>query len=489
MALVSVGMAAGISPARGSALPPLAEGRLAGAGDWLESTRWAVASGARPAGREWLTVIGVFPDVMIEEVGEREVTPAAFLPYAYQATPNTGLLVRAAGDATALVPQIRAAIRQSDPGVPVFSAASMEEVRRKGFRRSALFGQMFGVFGAAALSWQLVGVYGVLSFWSSQRTQESASASRSAPSRTMSAAGGAPGLPPRGVGVACRPGGRGGVTRVIRRLALQRDPTDRELCRGGGADAGHGRRGGLHWPVRGGPPRSIRWWRCALSRLVASADRRRRGSRRVARACPRPLARRASHSQGVRSRGIGMKAPGGCLTRPRWLLRAVAAAAIMLGGARPSPAQTYAPGELGTLPVPGGRWALTELGVSPGIERASALRVLLQRRYEAPAAARTPDATVARVQAGLDLALRVEAAARAVSPTAALSLTQAANRPTRDRFRQAMEAIGARVLERRGSWRWGSTTGGAGAMCRRRLARWASTWPAWPRGSVPGRRW
>ena len=145
-----------------------------------------------------------------------------------------------------------------------------------------------------------------------------------------------------------------------------------------------------------------------------------------------------------------MKAPGGCLTRPRWLLRAVAAAAIMLGVARPSPAQTYAPGELGTLPVPGGRWALTELGVSPGIERASALRVLLQRRYEAPAAARTPDATVARVQAGLDLALRVEAAARAVSPTAALSLTQAANRPTRDRFRQAMEAIGARVLERRG---------------------------------------
>ena len=145
-----------------------------------------------------------------------------------------------------------------------------------------------------------------------------------------------------------------------------------------------------------------------------------------------------------------MKAPGGCLTRPRWLLRAVAAAAIALCVARPSPAQTYAPGELGTLPVPGGRWALTELGVPPETERASALRVLLQRRYDGPVAARTPDATVARVQAGLDLALRVEAAARAVSPTAALSLTQAANRPTRDRFRQAMEAIGARVLDRRG---------------------------------------
>ena len=66
------------------------------------STRWDAASGCSTSrAREWLTVIGVVPDVMIEEVGEREVTPAAFLPYAYQATPNTGLLVRASGDADA----------------------------------------------------------------------------------------------------------------------------------------------------------------------------------------------------------------------------------------------------------------------------------------------------------------------------------------------------------------------------------------------------
>ena len=151
----------------------MAEGRLAGAADLgpIDPVGRRFRLLDQP-GREWLTVIGVVPDVMIEEVGEREVTPAAFLPYAYQATPNTGLLVRASGDATALVPQIRAAIRQSDPGLPVFSAASMEEVRRKGFWQYALFGQMFGVFGVLALVLALVGVYGVLSFSVAQRTQE-----------------------------------------------------------------------------------------------------------------------------------------------------------------------------------------------------------------------------------------------------------------------------------------------------------------------------
>jgi ABC-type antimicrobial peptide transport system permease subunit len=109
---------------------------------------------------------------MIKEVGEREVTPTAFVPYPYQPTPNTGIVVRAAGDAAALTPQIRAAIRAADPALPVFAASSMDELRRKGFWQYKLFGQMFGTFGVLALVLAVVGVYGVLSFSVSQRTQE-----------------------------------------------------------------------------------------------------------------------------------------------------------------------------------------------------------------------------------------------------------------------------------------------------------------------------
>ena len=128
---------------------------------------------ARAEPAEWFTVIGVTPDFVRNNIDDDEPPlPAAFVPYPYAPTPNTGFTIRTAGDPASVVAGIRGEIRASDPGLPIFSVRTMEEVRLMSFWQFRLFGYMFGIFGAAALFLAGVGVYGVLSFSVSQRTQE-----------------------------------------------------------------------------------------------------------------------------------------------------------------------------------------------------------------------------------------------------------------------------------------------------------------------------
>jgi hypothetical protein len=157
----------------GATLPQLTPDRLAGAAELgsLDPVGRQFRLLEDPSG-EMFTAIGVVADVRIEEVSERDVAPIAFVPYAYLQTPNTGLIVRATGEPTALTPAIRAAIRASDPAIPMFAASSMEEIRQTGYWQYRLFGLMFGSFGALAVVLAIVGVYGVLSYSVSQRTQE-----------------------------------------------------------------------------------------------------------------------------------------------------------------------------------------------------------------------------------------------------------------------------------------------------------------------------
>ena len=143
------------SEADASHLPAVVDGRLAGAREpgTLDPVGQRFRLTDDPSGA-WFAVIGVVADVMIEEVGDREVTPGAFIAYPYQETPNTGLVVRASGDAVALTAQIREAIHASDPVLPVFAVSSMEAIRRQGFWQYALFGEMFATLGVRMMSRQ-----------------------------------------------------------------------------------------------------------------------------------------------------------------------------------------------------------------------------------------------------------------------------------------------------------------------------------------------
>jgi ABC-type antimicrobial peptide transport system permease subunit len=216
------------TPEENAALPRLPPNRLAGARE---------LGTFDPIGRQFtmltdpdnetFTVIGVVADVMIEEIAENEVTPAAFVSYAYQQTPNTGLIVRTAGDAPSFTPAIRTAVRASDPAIPMFAASSMDEIRRLGFWQFQLFGQMFAVFGGLAVILAIVGVYGVLSYGVSQRTQEfGVRMALGAEPRDVRGMMLRQGLMLAAWGIALGVLGAFGITRVIGSLLYNVAPTD-----------------------------------------------------------------------------------------------------------------------------------------------------------------------------------------------------------------------------------------------------------------------
>jgi predicted permease len=120
-----------------------------------------------------IAAVGVVQDVHYGGL-EAEIKPVIYVPFDQAPYREVNILLRSSVESASLTTALRKAVLDTDPGQPLFDVATMQSRLSRSLAQRRLIMLLIAAFAMLAMVLAGVGVYGVFSYWVSQRRQEMA---------------------------------------------------------------------------------------------------------------------------------------------------------------------------------------------------------------------------------------------------------------------------------------------------------------------------